>query len=85
MSHVARVQAKRKGVEPDEEAIGKQEQRIKDIFEAQESAFFTSGRVLDNGVIDPRDSRKVLGFALETIFEAQNRTLHPNAFGVARI
>ena len=37
------------------------------------------------GVIDPRDSRKVLGFALETIFEAQNRTLHPNAFGVARI
>ena len=85
MSHVARVQAQRKGVEPDEEAIAKQEQRIKDIFEAQESAFFTSGRVLDHGVIDPRDTRKVLGFALETIFEAKNRELHPNAFGVARI
>lgn len=85
MSHVARVQAKRKGVEPDEEMIAKQEQRIKDIFESQESAFFTSGRVLDHGVIDPRDTRKVLGFALETIFEAQNRELHPNAFGVARI
>ncbi|GAB5487564.1 MAG: acyl-CoA carboxylase subunit beta [Parasphingorhabdus sp.] len=85
MSHVARVQAQRKGVEPDEEMIAKQERRIKDIFESQESAFFTSGRVLDNGVIDPRDTRKVLGFALETIFEAQNRELHPNAFGVARI
>jgi geranyl-CoA carboxylase beta subunit len=85
MSHVARVQAQRKGVEPDEEMIAKQEQRIKDIFESQESAFFTSGRVLDNGVIDPRDTRKVLGFALETIFEAQNRELHANAFGVARI
>ncbi len=85
MSHVAKVQAQRKGVEPDEEAIAKQNQRIRDIFEAQESAFFTSGRVLDNGVIDPRDTRKVLGFALETIFEAKNRTLHPNAFGVARI
>lgn len=85
MSHVARVQAQRKGVEPDEQMIAKQEQRIKDIFESQESAFFTSGRVLDNGVIDPRDTRKVLGFALETIFEAQNRELHPNAFGVARI
>ncbi len=85
MSHVARVQAQRKGVEPDEEMIAKQEHRIKDIFESQESAFFTSGRVLDHGVIDPRDSRKVLGFALETIFEAQNRELHPNAFGVARI
>ncbi|MEP3765181.1 MAG: acyl-CoA carboxylase subunit beta, partial [Marinomonas sp.] len=68
-----------------EAMIAKQERRIKDIFESQESAFFTSGRCLDNGVIDPRDSRKVLGFALETIFEAKNRTLHPNAFGVARI
>ena len=85
MSHVARVQAQRKGEEPDEEAIAKQNQRIRDIFEYQESAFFTSGRVLDHGVIDPRDTRKVLGFALETIFEAKNRTLHPNAFGVARI
>lgn len=85
MSHVARVQARRKGVEPDEAAIARQDQRIREIFGAQESAFFTSGRVLDNGVIDPRDSRKVLGFALETIYEAQNRQLHPNAFGVARI
>jgi geranyl-CoA carboxylase beta subunit len=85
MSHVARARAARAGQEPDEEAIAKQEARIKEIFESQESAFYTSGRVLDNGVIDPRDTRKVLGFALETIFEAQNRTLHPNAFGVARI
>ncbi len=66
-------------MEPDEEAIAKQEQRIKDIFEAQESAFFTSGRVLDNGVIDPRDSRKALGCALETIFEARHRTRPPKA------
>ena len=85
MSHVARVRAKRSGEEPDEKMIAEQERRIKEIFEAQESAFFTSGRVLDHGVIDPRDTRKVLGFALETIFEAKNRELHPNAFGVARI
>lgn len=85
MSHVARARAARTGQKPDEEAIAKQEARIKEVFESQESAFYTSGRVLDHGVIDPRDTRKVLGFALETIFEAQNRTLHPNAFGVARI
>jgi geranyl-CoA carboxylase beta subunit len=85
MSHVARVQAQRKGAAPDEEMIAKQEARIRAIFDAQESAFFTSGRVLDHGVIDPRDTRKVLGFALETIREAQGRELRPNAFGVARI
>ena len=33
----------------------------------------------------PRDTRRVLGFALETCWEGRNRRLHPNAFGVARM
>jgi geranyl-CoA carboxylase beta subunit len=41
--------------------------------------------MLDNGIIDPRDTRKVLGFTLETIWERKHRTVHPNAFGVARM
>jgi geranyl-CoA carboxylase beta subunit len=61
-----------------------QEAQITRHFDSQSGAFLTSGRVLDHGVIDPRDTRKVLAFALETCWEARNRTLHPNAFGVAR-
>ena len=41
--------------------------------------------MLDQGIIDPRDTRRVLGFALETCWEGRNRRLHPNAFGVARM
>jgi geranyl-CoA carboxylase beta subunit len=85
MSQVAEVAAERRGQEPDREAILAQEQAIMEIFGRQESAFYTSGRNLDHGVIDPRDTRKVLGFALETCLEARNRDLKPNSFGVARM
>jgi geranyl-CoA carboxylase beta subunit len=41
--------------------------------------------VLDHGIIDPRDTRKVLAFCLETVLEARLRETRPNAFGVARM
>ena len=84
MGQVAEVAAARRGEAVDEAALDQQRQTIVGIFDRQESAFYTSGRNLDHGVIDPRDSRKVLGFALETCLEARNRTLRTNSFGVAR-
>ncbi len=85
MSMVARGSAARKGVEADEEALAAQHSRIAEHFDRQSDAFYTSGRCLDHGVIDPRDTRKVLGFCLETCLEARNRELQPNTFGVARM
>ena len=85
MSQVAIAGAQRKGLEPDLEAIQAREAKIISHFKRQESAFYTSGRNLDHGVIDPRDSRKVLGFVLETCLQARLRKLQPNSFGVARI
>jgi geranyl-CoA carboxylase beta subunit len=85
MDQVARSGAERKGVPVDEEALAAQKQRLIDHFDSQADAFYTSGRLLDQGVIDPRDSRKVLGFALQTCWEARNRTLQPNSFGVGRL
>ena len=69
----------------DEQALKAREETIVAHFGKQEGAFYTSGRNLDHGVIDPRDTRKVLGFALETCLEARKRTLTPNSFGVARM
>ena len=40
--------------------------------------------MLDDGIIDPRDTRHVLGFALSICREADARTLRPMQFGVAR-
>jgi geranyl-CoA carboxylase beta subunit len=85
MSEVARSGAARKGIEIPEEQLAAQEAAIQAHFDAQEDAFYTSGRVLDHGVIDPRDTRKVLAFCLETVLEGRSRTLTPNSFGVARM
>lgn len=85
MSIVMEASAKRRGEAYDEEKAAAQEQMITHHFDRQSSAFYTSGRVLDHGVIDPRDTRKVLGFALETCWEARNRKVNPNSFGVARL
>jgi geranyl-CoA carboxylase beta subunit len=81
----ARVTAQRKGVEISDDQLAQQEAGIIAHFEQQEDAFYTSGEVLDHGIIDPRDTRKVLAFCLETVLEARGRTLRPNAFGVARL
>lgn len=85
MSVVQSLTAKRKGVEMPKEVLEQQEKIIMTIFDGQSDAFTTSGRVLDHGIIDPRDTRKVLGFCLETVTEAGCRELNPNAFGVARV
>ena len=85
MSEVARVGAARKGQDIPEEVLEQQAATIRAHFDAQEDAFFTSGRVLDHGIIDPRDTRKVLAFCLETVLESRLRETRANAFGVARM
>ena len=84
METVARGAAKRRGQDVDEARLAAQTAAIIEHFDRQSDAFYTSGRCLDHGVIDPRDTRKVLGFALETCREARHRTLNPNSYGVAR-
>ena len=84
MTIVATEGAARRGEILDPVEIKAQEDRIIDHFGAQADAFTTSGLQLDDGVIDPRDSRKVLGFCLATCAEAAARQLHPVSFGTAR-
>ena len=84
MSQVMRISAKRRGQEIDETALKAQEEHITRHFDSQSGSFYTSGRVLDQGIIDPRDTRRVLGFALETIWESRQRTTQSNCFGVSR-
>jgi geranyl-CoA carboxylase beta subunit len=85
MSQVARAGAARKGIEVDDAALAAREAQVVALFDGQSDAFYTSGRGLDHGIIDPRDSRRVLSFALETCLEARQRELTPNSFGVARM
>ena len=85
MSEVFRAGAKRKGISVDEEQIAQQEAAVIHHYNKQSDAFYTSGRLLDDGIIDPRDTRRVLGMTLQTCWEARSRKLFPNTFGVGRM
>jgi len=85
MSMVARGKAAAMGMAPDEEMLAQQEQVLAHIFDSQSDAFYTSGHMMDDGMIDPRNLRKTLGMLLETVREGRHRVVRPNSFGVARL
>ncbi|WP_439519596.1 acyl-CoA carboxylase subunit beta [Hydrogenophaga sp.] len=85
MQIVAEAGMARKGITPDPVQMQAQFDHIVNVFETQADAFHTSGLVLDDGVIDPRDTRAVLTFCLDTVAEANEKTLRPMQFGVARM
>ena len=76
--------AARKGVAPDRPKIDALKARITESFERQMSAFYTSGMLLDDGIIDPRDTRRVLALCLHLCAQAEQRRLRPMQYGVSR-
>lgn len=84
MRQVSEAAAARRGTPLDEKALDTLQAEVEAHLSRQESAFYSAGRLLSHGVIDPRDTRKVLGFCLATCREARARTLQPNSFAVAR-
>ena len=84
MRIVATEGARRKGIPVDEEALSHQDRAIVHTFDSQQSVLTTSAMLLDDGVIDPRNTRAVLQLALETCALAGQQVLHPIQFGVAR-
>lgn len=83
MRIVAEAGMRRKG-QVDEERLDAMSARIVDLFDSQMSVFTTSAHLLDDGVIDPRDTRAVLANVLATCREAEARTPQPMQFSVAR-
>lgn len=67
LSIVARESAEATGREFDEDADRVQRQSIEEQIERESHAFFTSGKIYDDGVIDPRDTRTALGIALSAV------------------
>ncbi|MFC7518025.1 acyl-CoA carboxylase subunit beta [Herbaspirillum sp. GCM10030257] len=84
MAIVTEAAMKRKGAEVDHEQLGKLQRKIVDNFDSQMDVFTTSALLLDDGVIDPRDTRAVLSYVLSVCREAQVRQPHAMQFSVAR-
>jgi len=83
MAIVTEAAMKRKGA-VDQAALDDLQQRIIERFDSQMSVFVTSARLLDDGVIDPRDTRSVLALVLAVCRQADARQPQPMQFSVAR-
>jgi acetyl-CoA carboxylase carboxyltransferase component len=64
MSIVAKASAESSGREFDQVVDDTRRQQIEEQIERESHAFFISGKVYDDGVIDPRHTRDVIGMAL---------------------
>jgi acyl-CoA carboxylase subunit beta len=70
LSIVARAASEAKGKPYDEEGDAQMRAYVEQSVEEQSLPFFLSGMVYDDGVIDPRDTRTVLGICLSVIENA---------------
>lgn len=70
MSIVGRGSAAARGVDFDEEADQEMRERVEAQIEHEQQALFNSSRLYDDGIIDPRDTRTVLGIALSAVHGA---------------
>jgi acetyl-CoA carboxylase carboxyltransferase component len=83
LSIVSRAAAEARGQVVDEDADAALRAAVEAQIEAESLPMFLSGRLYDDGVIDPRDTRTVLGMCLSTI--ASGPIEGTSNFGVFRM
>jgi len=83
MTIVARQKAQAAGQEFDEEAFAPFRDAFEQQVDEQSTALFATGRLWDDGIIDPRDTRTVLSMALAAVNHAPIGST--DAFGVFRM
>jgi len=83
MSIVGRAAAEAAGQQVDEEKDAFLRKVVEDQIESESLAPFNTARLYDDGIIDPRDSRTVLGIALSACHSAEVRGAR--GFGVFRM
>lgn len=70
--------------EAEEKMLAAARSNIVKQFDRESHAFAATARLFDDGLIDPRDTRRVLGLCLSICNEARRRDVKPNSFGIAR-
>jgi acyl-CoA carboxylase subunit beta len=83
LSIVARAAAENRGEEWDDDKDAGIRAMVESQIEAESNAFFATGQGWDDGIIDPRDTRDVLGMALSATHS--NEVRGATGFGVFRM
>jgi geranyl-CoA carboxylase beta subunit len=85
MDIVSRAKLQRAGQPINDDALAAMSEQLRQRIDRESHVLFGTARLWDDGIIDPRDTRRVMALGLALAAEADARTLRPNAFGVARL
>lgn len=85
MRIVAEEKQRKNGIEPDPQQLDVLEQSTAKKLNDGSHSLFGTARLWDDGLIDPRDTRRVVGEALAICAEGDERHLQSNSFGIARL
>ncbi|TAK83744.1 MAG: acyl-CoA carboxylase subunit beta [Aquabacterium sp.] len=85
MEIVSRTKLEREGHAVNEDMLKGMSDAIRTRLDNESNVLYGTARLWDDGIIDPRDTRRILTLALDLARDAQQRTLQPNAFGIARL
>ncbi len=83
MSIVGKASAEAQGKPFDTEADAKRTETIEAQIEEESHAFYVTARLYDDGIVDPRDTRTVLGMALSAVHN--QRVEGRRGYGVFRM
>lgn len=82
LAQIIRESKAKKGEEWSEQEQQEFMEPIRQKYEAEGHPYFSSARLWDDGVINPRDTRSVLGLALSA---SMNAPIQKTNFGVFRM
>ena len=85
MDILTRSKLERAGHPVNEDMLKGMSDVLRDKLDQESAALFGTARLWDDGIIDPRDTRRVLSMCLDLVKEASQRSLNSNTFGVARL
>ncbi len=81
---VAEAKMKRMGA-VDDKALDALERETRNAMDERSGALANTARLWDDGIIDPRDTREILGFVLAICRDGKRRSVNNNTFGVGRL
>ena len=84
MNIVYENKMKAAGKHPDQSFMDKQHDEITGYYDEYSTALYCTGQVVDDGIIDPRQTRRLLAHLLDISVTGDKMSLPQNTFGVAR-
>ncbi|XP_018817860.1 methylcrotonoyl-CoA carboxylase beta chain, mitochondrial [Juglans regia] len=82
LSQIEKTNKKKQGIQWDKEEEEKFKAKVVEAYEREGSSYYSTARLWDDGVIDPADTRKIIGLCVSA---CMNRDIDDTKYGVFRM